>query len=150
MSQTRESLLKCLISTFGNDHVRSLLPCQRQDPFGILYFSPFPRHKEVEPSRRGAEGGQREETSWKRKLCAVSESTEATVCLHPTPASFSPQRGGQDEEDGASHLVRKTRQSISVMLICATATRSSCALCVFIAVVKVTHITSTFYSIIFY
>lgn len=114
MSKRRKCPLECHISTSGKDHsdymvksplTLSLLPCQRQDPFGILYFSPFPpfpRHKEVKPSRRGAAGGQREETSYKRQPCAPSERPEATVGLQLQPGFQS--RGGQDEREGASQL----------------------------------------------
>lgn len=49
----------------------NLLPYQRQDPFGILYFSPFPRHKEAKPGTQEAASGQIEETSYNRQRTAV-------------------------------------------------------------------------------
>lgn len=110
-----QSVLECLISTCGNDHVCYLLPCQRQDPFGILYFSPFPRHREAKPSRREAGGGRQEETSCKRKLRAPSASSVATACLHPSPAAFSPEGGGQDEE-GASQPASASLRCSDVQL----------------------------------
>lgn len=39
-------------------NLNSPLPCPRQDPFGILYFSPFPRHAAGEPRKGGAGGGE--------------------------------------------------------------------------------------------
>lgn len=60
--------------------------------------------------------------------CTPSESSEATVCLHPTSASFSPQReeggggGRQDEEDASRHpcdtLVRKWSRTTMRMRNC--------------------------------
>ncbi len=73
LRKATQSVLNRHICTFGKDQsgcmvifANSLLPCRRQDPFGILYFSPFPRHKEVKPGRQEAAGGLREETSYKR------------------------------------------------------------------------------------
>lgn len=64
----------------------SLLPCLRQDPFGILYFSPFPRRAAVEPRKQGAGVGE-EETCWGR-VSAPADNSEAKDRLHPPCSRF--------------------------------------------------------------
>lgn len=64
----------------------SLLPCPRQDPFGILYFSPFPRHAAVEPCKGEAGGG--EEETWWRRVHAPLDEAEAKERLHPPCSRF--------------------------------------------------------------
>lgn len=80
--------------------IKSRLPYQHQDPFGILYFSPFPRSTEVKPGRREAAGGQREETSFKRQrttVCSLRDPRRQFQLL--TPVSFSPEEGRTREKE---------------------------------------------------
>lgn len=60
----------------------SPLPCLRQDPFGILYFSPFPRRAAEEPRKREAGVGE-EETCW-----GSQRNSEAKDRLHPPCSQF--------------------------------------------------------------
>lgn len=63
-----------------NHRLWAVLPCRRQDPFGILYFSPFPRRTGATPGRRRARGGQRGETSpGRRENNNNSDDTDDTV-----------------------------------------------------------------------
>lgn len=64
----------------------SPLPCLRQDPFGILYFSPFPRRAAEEPRKREAGAGE-EETFWGR-VSAPADNSEAKDRLHPPCSQF--------------------------------------------------------------
>lgn len=75
--------------------IKMILPYQHRDPFGILCFSPFPRHTEARPSRRAAADDQRQETSSspskdgdKERLCGDG--------LTPTAASFTPEEAGRE------------------------------------------------------
>lgn len=65
---------------------KSVLPYLRQDPFGIPYFSPFPRHTAVEPRKGEAEGGG-EETCCGRGS-APADKPEAKDRLHPPCSRF--------------------------------------------------------------
>lgn len=74
-------------------------------------FHAIKRHCQADEEQEAADQRRhRVKKKKKRKVRAPSASSEATACLHPRPGAFSPERGGQDEEDGAS---------IPAVLVCA-------------------------------